>query len=269
LTKHGIEHHILTWQGKKPKTKIQETARQARYHLLGEWCEKAGIGDLLTAHHGDDQVETVLMRLSKGSGLDGLCGIQAAIKTSFGRLLRPLLTVSSAQLKSTLERFHQPFLADPSNDSKAFTRVRWRHLLSELASEGLTFETLSETTQRLQNVKDFLDITVHTVMQETVTFEEEGYAKINWPLLRTQHSEIVQRILTQILLRIGGQPYPPRRQYILRLYEALKNPAAFRGKTCARCMISFKGETLLIRREKQTLGVDYHKVGHLRVKSLV
>src|SRR5579872_5416214 len=84
LTTIGLEHHILTWVGEKPQVAIQATAREARYRLLQTWCQERGIQALLTAHHAQDQLETFLIRLSKGSGLKGLAGIQGIVKKDFG-----------------------------------------------------------------------------------------------------------------------------------------------------------------------------------------
>jgi tRNA(Ile)-lysidine synthase len=92
LQSQGIEHHTLLWKRTKPLTGgLQATARDARYHLLSQWCKTHRIKHLLTAHHAQDQLETFMMRLAKGSALKGLQGIQAEVPTDYGRLIRPLL----------------------------------------------------------------------------------------------------------------------------------------------------------------------------------
>src|SRR5262249_16388148 len=102
LETFGMEHHIFPWEGHKPKTAIQATARKARYPLLEAWCQDHGVKHLLTAHHAQDQLETFLIRLSKGSGLKGLTGIQGDVQKGFGRILRPLLPIHPDRLKTTL-----------------------------------------------------------------------------------------------------------------------------------------------------------------------
>ena len=95
----GVAHHVLHWRGRKPRGGRQAAARAARYRLMRDWCADAGVCWLLSAHHADDQAETVLMRLARASGVRGLAGIRAARPLGRGvTLLRPLLHVRKAAL---------------------------------------------------------------------------------------------------------------------------------------------------------------------------
>ena len=131
--KLGFTHELLAWEGAKPQTGIQDAARGARYGLLAELAWRLSAGEvrtaIVTAHTEDDQAETFLMRLARGSGLDGLTGMSAARLLGRGdniELVRPLLGVAGARLRATLEAKGLSWLEDPSNDSDRFERVRVR-----------------------------------------------------------------------------------------------------------------------------------------------
>jgi tRNA(Ile)-lysidine synthase len=102
LGRRQIDHRILTWRGTKPETGVQTVAREARYGLLIDWCRRHGVLHLLVAHQLEDQAETVVLRLERGSGVDGLAAMPAAIETPWVRILRPLLALTRAELRAFL-----------------------------------------------------------------------------------------------------------------------------------------------------------------------
>ena len=121
----GIEHVILTWEGDKPTSHLQEKARTARYELLTQWCKKNGVSTLLLAHHREDQEETFWLRLTCGSGLEGLTGMKQRTMKEGITILRPLLGFPKERLKATLQAEKQPWIDDPSNQSEKFFRGRF------------------------------------------------------------------------------------------------------------------------------------------------
>lgn len=149
-----IEHRTLRWTGKKPKTGIQQAAREMRYRLLGEAARKEGARHILTAHTLDDQAETVLFRLARGSGMAGLRGMArlSPLPASGERepaILRPLLTIAKSRLLATLAAAKIPFADDPSNRDPRFTRPRLRDLMPRLAAEGLDAARLASFARRM------------------------------------------------------------------------------------------------------------------------
>ncbi|MEE8213792.1 MAG: tRNA lysidine(34) synthetase TilS, partial [Alphaproteobacteria bacterium] len=98
----SIDHRVLPWTGPKPLTGVQAAARRARYDLMNSWCREAGVLHLLLAHTRDDQAETLLLRLTAGSGADGLAAMSAIRETPDVRLLRPFLEVPKTVLVATL-----------------------------------------------------------------------------------------------------------------------------------------------------------------------
>ena len=116
--KRGLNHTVLRWTGPKPKSRVQEVAREARYRLLAEFARENDATAILTAHHQDDQAETVLMRLARGSGLDGLSGMTQQTEIHEIQLLRPLLGVPKARLLELCELPDSPGVRTPA------TRIR-------------------------------------------------------------------------------------------------------------------------------------------------
>jgi tRNA(Ile)-lysidine synthase len=164
--KLGIEHRTLRWTGKKPKTGLQEAARDARYRLLSEAARKLGAPCILTAHTLDDQAETVLIRLTRGSGLAGLAAMQRATPLGGGALslVRPLLDLPKARLIATLKVAKILFAEDPSNRDPRFTRVRLRGLMPALAGEGLDARRLALLSRRLKRADAALETQVDRAM---------------------------------------------------------------------------------------------------------
>ena len=140
-----IGHAILTWDRRDlppPGSGLQAAAREARYRLLCGHCRALGILHLALAHQRDDQAETFLLRLGRGSGLDGLAGMAPVTERDGVRLLRPLLPVPRGRLAATLQSWGQDWIDDPTNENTAHTRIRLRRLLPSLAEAGVTAERL-------------------------------------------------------------------------------------------------------------------------------
>ncbi|MBM3632670.1 MAG: tRNA lysidine(34) synthetase TilS [Alphaproteobacteria bacterium] len=249
-----IDHYVLTWQrgpeGKIPETALQAKAREARYHLLGQWCKDHGIKHLLTGHHSQDQLETFMIRLAKGSGLKGLTGIQDEISTPFGRILRPLLTIDSQSLKETLHEFGQPFIEDPSNNNQDFARIRWRKLLPILAEEGLSPKSLQETLERLRHSQRLIDQYISSCLQHHVTFSPYGYIILKKTVTK-ESGEVFEEILKRVFTLMGTKNYPVRRQALHRAMAAL---TAEKSITLAGCQILNKTNEWWIIREPAAVG---------------
>jgi len=173
-----IEHQTLRWTGRKPKTGIQEAARAARYRLLARVAQKAEGAPVLTAHTQDDQAETVLFRMMRGSGVAGLAGMRAGMlmpkfEDANLELFRPLLWVPKVRLIATLKAENIPYAEDPSNRDPRFARPRLRELMPSLAAEGLTAERLARLAWRIGRV----EWTLHHVLNAAL----RKFAPGPWP----------------------------------------------------------------------------------------
>lgn len=237
----GIEHHILTWSGPKPRTGVQQRARDARYDHLSNWCRKAGVLHLLTAHHRQDQAETVALRIAKGSGPDGLAAMSAIRDLPRLRLIRPLLRIDKERLIATLEDAGQPWIDDPSNKSRSFTRNRLR-------LDGIDVPALSERAADHSRGRNSSDKRISVLLARLVTIDPLGFARISAGHFGDLSSEVSARLLARVLTTIGGAPYPPRRDSLERLVSRMRDERPFRDMTLAHCQIrQRRGQWLLCR----------------------
>jgi tRNA(Ile)-lysidine synthase len=245
LAARGIDHQILAWEGEKPATGIQAAARQARYALLGEACRRAGILHLLLAHHQDDQAETLLARLARGSGVDGLAAMAPLVETKDLRLLRPLLAEPHDRLVATLTAWGQPWLDDPSNQSPRFQRVRLRQSLAE---EGMDATKLAATATRLGRARQALEAATAALAVRAVQLHPAGWARLDPKLLAEAPDELGLRLLARLTRTIGGAGYPPRLERLERLHGELRAGLAGR-RTFAGCVLAPSRAGVVVCRE--------------------
>jgi tRNA(Ile)-lysidine synthase len=155
-----LEHRTMRWTGDKPNTGVPAAARDARYRLLAQAARGAGATHILTAHTRDDQAETLLMRLLRGSGIAGLAAMARQSEREGVMLARPLLGVSKSQLVATLHKAKIAFADDPTNRDAAFTRPRLRALLPQLAAEGGDARSLARLAARLARANAAVEVLV-------------------------------------------------------------------------------------------------------------
>lgn len=196
-TQYGLSHKILRWSGEKPRTGLQEAARDARYDLLSDHARCIGADAVLLAHQAEDQAETVLMRLCAGSGVTGLSGMEARIDRSGMAFLRPFLNVPRARLAATLaEREIQP-INDPSNADPRFTRVRFRRAATFLAEEGLDRSRLLTLSRRMARADAALKQAAEAARLAHALPAEEGLRFA--PTLWDEPEEIILRVMVKAL----------------------------------------------------------------------
>jgi tRNA(Ile)-lysidine synthase len=155
-----VEHRTMRWRGTKPKTGLPAAARIARYELLAQAARACGATHVLTAHTRDDQAETLLMRLLRGSGIAGLSAMARQSERDGFLLARPLLHLPKARLIATLAKARIDFADDPTNRDTNFTRPRIRALLPALAAEGGDVRALARLASRLARANAAVEILV-------------------------------------------------------------------------------------------------------------
>lgn len=253
----GVPHHVLTWQGAKPGGNIAAAARDARYGLLEAWCAGTGVLHLLTAHTRDDQAETVLLRLARGSGVSGLAAMSPATPLASVRLLRPLLDVPKARLLATLAACGQDWIDDPTNHDPAFARARLRGVLPSLASIGLGMDRLGETALVMARARTALHLDVARLLAEAVVLNPAGAALIRPAAFSAAPREIGLRALARVVAVVGGLAYPPRAGRVEHLLEAFAVPGPWRARTLGGCrLVAASGRArgrLLVHRELAAL----------------
>jgi tRNA(Ile)-lysidine synthase len=202
----GLPHDTLVWTGAKPKSRIQERARQARYRLLFAHAARIGADVVATAHHADDQAETILFRLLRGSGPAGLSGM-AASRARLGLThARPLLQCSKAELIACCAAKTHPFLTDSSNSDPAYARTRMRALGRLLEPEGLGREALLRLGRRAARAEAALAARASAVAETLPAERTPGLYRADISSLAQEPDEIFLRVLAREIIPIVNPP---------------------------------------------------------------
>lgn len=247
LRKIGVRHVTLVWRDGYAGGNLQARARTARYELLTDWCRRHGVLHLALAHHQGDQAETVLMRLGRGSGHYGLCGMPVSAEHADLRIIRPLLSCPRARLEATVRKRGLTWLEDPSNRNPVFARSRIRRLLPELGREGITPERLAATAVQLARARGAIEPQVDRLLARFAVLHPGGFAWLDREFFAARCEETLLRALAQLLTSLGGQDYPPRFKRLEGLRGRLSSPS-FRGATLAGCqLLPRKGRILIVR----------------------
>jgi tRNA(Ile)-lysidine synthase len=249
----GLAHTILTWAGSKPATGIQDAARAARYGLLAEFARKAAAAQpvaIVTAHTEDDQAETLLMRLARGSGLDGLAAMsEQRILDEGVVLVRPLLAVAGARLRITLTVAQHPWIEDPSNDAERFERVRLRKGRTQLAGLGLANDKIALSARRLERARKALDAGSRALAQSArLELHAGAFASFDHAIWLAAPEELRLRLLARLVTSYGGQSQPLRLAQLEALADRLAHPG-FEGATLAGAAVALHGPDVRVLRE--------------------
>lgn len=250
-----IAHRTSRWTGRKPKTGLQEAARLTRYRLLGRAARKAGGTHILTAHTLDDQSETVLIRMSRGSGLSGLGAMQrisVAPQNEELTVVRPFLEIPKARLIATLNAAGILYADDPSNRDPRFTRARLRGLMHLLAEEGLDAAQLARLAHRLKRADVAIEKAVERAVTElfvelpgapAIAIESQRFADLP--------AEVALRLLGRAVARVGDEgPVELGKLEALKtaLDEAQKSPKNPFRRTLAGAIVTLKDPQILVDR---------------------
>jgi len=250
-----VTHRTLRWRGKKPATGLQQTARAARYRLLADAARAAGATHILTAHTLDDQAETVLIRMSRGSGIAGLgamartAPVPGAVDLS---LVRPLLDLPKARLIATLRAAKIPFAEDPSNRDPRFTRARLRSLMPRLAEEGLDARRLALLARRVRRADSAIEAAVDRATHDLV-IEMADPARIVLEARRFAGlpAEVALRLIGRAVARLGDEG-PVELAKLEALKEALDTAQAAKlgrfRRTLAGALVGLSGGQITVER---------------------
>jgi tRNA(Ile)-lysidine synthase len=196
----GVAHRVLQWKGVKPTSRLQERAREARYRLLVDHAKAIGADAVMTAHHVDDQAETVLFRLLRGSGLAGLRGMDVMSARDGMTVARPLIGLKKRDLIAFAKARATPFIDDPSNADPRFARTRLRTLLVRLGEEGLDAEALDRLARRARETEEAL---AHLTADVEAQVGPEG--AIDARAVFAAPIAIAHRILARRIAEVGGR----------------------------------------------------------------
>lgn len=248
------KHKSLVWDVKTVKTRVQEEARSARYALMQEYCEEHRIQHLFLAHHGDDQIETFLFRLAKGSGLDGLCSMRPIQKRGALTLVRPLLEFSKSDLVEYCHLHKIIYAKDPSNEKDQFARVRLRKLIAGLEEEGLSFKRLATTTKRLDQARTCLNTISEKAYDEALFDIKTDCIEFNFGSLCEYDYEIFCRVIKQAMHILNpATGYGPRTEKIEALTLDIYNGHSFKKRGLGGILFSMDEQKRHLILEKERL----------------
>lgn len=201
-----LPHHTLRWSGPKPRTGVPAAARAARYRLLAQAARRHGATHILTAHTRDDQAETLLMRMLRGSGIAGLSAMARETERDGILLTRPLLDISKARLMATLKKARIGFADDPTNRDPSFTRPRLRALMPMLAEEGGDARNLARLAARIARANSALELLVDAAEHYLALKSEDSHGTgFDAPLFAVMPEEVRLRLLKRAIDRIGHE----------------------------------------------------------------
>jgi tRNA(Ile)-lysidine synthase len=247
LGARGIAHDILTWAEEKPATGIQEAARDARYRLICDWARMGGIAHVLIAHQLEDQAETFLMRLARGSGPSGLAAMRSVTERSGIRICRPLLTIAKARLRATLHRAGQDWIEDPSNEMMRFARPRYRRVIAALEQRKAGAERLAGLAVSFAKLDTLIGAAARRALGAGAIATADGVS-VPRALYRALPDPVAVRVLRDVLATVGGRPLAPRAERLARARDRLMafEAASF---TLGGCRVQANRRHIRFRRE--------------------
>ena len=240
-----VPHQILQWAGWDGKGNLQDQARRNRYSIISEWAVEHDLDAVALGHTLDDQAETLLMRLARGAGVDGLSGMASRFTRGGAQFVRPLLSHSREDLRAFLRKRNLRWVDDPSNDDTDFERVRMREALALLAPLGVTTEALSAVAANLAEARDALS----TIAANFVTRSAKviaGDLIFDRPALSAQPAELRRRLVAQGVRWISSSEYPPRRQAVDAALRVMREGG---NTTLHGCRVMVSDMTVRITRE--------------------
>ena len=250
LEKIDIKCQILTWKGKKPKSNVQAIARKNRYKLIFNQILKNNTRNILVAHHLNDLYENFIIRLTRGSGLNGLVSFNKKI-TNFNNkalIIRPLIQQDKKNLLFIANKVFEGFIDDPSNKNTIFKRVRIRNLLKNLKKEGLNEKKLKQTIINLSDSDNSIKYYIRRNLQLNSNYLKSISGHILSQDFFDQPHEIVFRSFSIILLKTSGRYYPSRGKRVNYFLDQIHSKKFQKG-TLSGCIIEKVNKSVIIYKE--------------------
>ena len=248
----GLKQVTLRAKEKLAPRDIQQQARFLRYGLMAAWCARHKAEALVLAHHQDDQAETVLMRLARGSGVNGLSGMaeKQLLTTPSGELvlLRPFLAWRGAELKNIAKKAGLQAGEDPSNGDRAYERVRWRQALPQLAEAGLSVEALSALADTMRDVRTSLDAQLVTWLETHARWHDYGVLCLSREAYKALEAPARARLVAAFVRYFGAHTHPLKRAQ-MHAFAARPLQASSGGATLGGAQLRWRREVVFLGRE--------------------
>ena len=237
-----ILYQVFYWTDDKPTAGLEAAARDARYKFMTDWCLENNIDALMIAHQADDQIETFLMNLSRGSGVSGLSAMQPESYRNGVKIVRPLLGIFRSELIKYCDENNIKYFADEMNEDERYTRVKIRknrHLLSEKL--GISDARILLAIDNLSRARDTLDSNVDSLVRSVLY---DNYALFSDSFLFDLPPDIGLKFIGVLIQTIGGNDYQPRLNSLVFALSKLKSDCKF---TLGHCTLRrFKNQILIV-----------------------
>lgn len=259
--KLNVPCHVFVWAGEKPSSGLEAAARTARYKFMTDFCRENGIEYLLTAHQADDQIETFLMNLSRGSGVFGLAAMQKVAERDGIKIVRPLLNISRDELRQFCDSRGIKYFTDEMNSDEKYTRVRIRqnrHLLHDKL--GISDERILLAIENMNRAREAIETDIDKLVADVMG---DGFAMFRDSFLFDLMPDIRLKFIGTLVQKIGGDDYQPRLNSLEKALDKLHGDCKF---TLGHCTLRRLGTRILIVPEgaKTTFRKRHGKDGKIK-----
>ena len=255
-----VPYEIFYWTGEKPTVGLESAAREARYKMMTDFCKANDIYALLVAHQADDQIETFLMNLGRGSGLYGLAAMRRETVRDGVRIVRPLLDVYRYELRAWCDENKVKYFIDEMNSDPQYTRVRIRqnrYLLDEKL--GISDARILLAIENLGRLRDKIESDVDDLVRSVV---DNRRAVFMDTFLFDLGNDIRLKFVGTLIQTIGGDKYPPRLNSLAAALSRLQADCKFTLGHCTlrrlknRILVVPEGEKTTFRKKRNEKRIE-------------
>lgn len=264
LRKNNIKHQVLEWNGIKPTSNVENIAREARYNLIFDFCRHNNIDTVLVGHHLQDQAENFLIRLFRGSNINGLSSMKMVSYMKEFKIIRPFLNVKKADLEKYLVSKNIKWIDDESNYNDRYLRNKIRNFLNSFDDRDNIIKRISRTVDTFQTANKIIDEYVNGLENIVYFYDKKlNYYRISlWEFLKLDNN-IKYKIILNIIKNITGNYENPRFSKLERLVNGLNN---LKKSTLHGCIFKkINTDYMVCYREYNSINSDegYLKPGEL------
>lgn len=239
--KLGVPCRVFNWLDAKPATGLEAAARTARYRFMTDYCRDNNIDYLMIAHQADDQIETFLMNLARGSGLTGLAAMRPETVRDGVKIVRPLLGVRRAELQKYCDDNCIRYFHDEMNSDPHYTRVRIRQNRHLLADDlGISDARILLAIDNLNRARSALECSVAACVSDVVCGRRATFSE---SFLFDLTPDIRLKFIGTLIQTIGGDEYQPRLKSLSHALDKLQDDCKF---TLGHCTIRRLRDRILI-----------------------
>jgi tRNA(Ile)-lysidine synthase len=255
LAKQKISHHILEIPAEKiPQKNIEAKLREVRYELLHGFCSENKIEFLFLGHQLDDVAENFLIRLFRGSGLDGLSPIAEISEFRQIKLVRPLLTFEKDDLKEFLQSRKIVWFEDESNQDERFLRNKIRNFFNSFPEKNLIQKRIKKSADEIAKMRDLFDWKMLSEAAQILEFRANEFFLIDQKKLCESDENIALKILALVAMEVSGKSYKPRLSDLKKFYQYLLTNSKIKPRGFYGCEVEQYDVARLIVRPREAKG---------------